>query len=129
MLHVITLSRKQTIDALPCIDQFSNLDGIAGRILGCYEHGPTFFVREILDGIGAQPGGDYIHSVCRHRQVVPQSRLKYHGLPDHRWYEQIMNHEFSGVKIFGASNFFKEFQFKFLITERIQVSRLKHPGN
>jgi len=21
----------------------------------------TFFVREILDGIGAKPGGDYIH--------------------------------------------------------------------
>jgi hypothetical protein len=53
------------------IDQFSNLEGIAGRILGCYEHGPTFFVREILDGIAAKPGGDYIHSVCRHRQVVP----------------------------------------------------------
>ena len=63
------------------IDQFSNLDVIAGRILGCYEHGPTFFVREILDGIGTQPGGDYIHSVCRHRQVVPQSPLKYHITP------------------------------------------------
>ena len=56
------------------IDQFSNLEGIAGRILGCYEHGPTFFVREILDGIAAQPGGDYIHSVCRHRQALQQSR-------------------------------------------------------
>ena len=66
--------------AMP-IDQFSNLDGIAGRILGCYEHGPTFFVREILDGIVAKPGGDYIHGGYRHRQVVPQSRLKYHGLP------------------------------------------------
>jgi hypothetical protein len=32
---------------------------IAGRILGYCEHGPTFFVREILDGIAAQPGGDY----------------------------------------------------------------------
>ena len=63
------------------IDQFSNLEVIAGRILGCYEHGPTFFVREILDGIVAKPGGDYIHSVCRHRQALQQSRLKYHGLP------------------------------------------------
>ena len=63
------------------IDQFSNLDGIAGRILGCYEHGPTFFVREILDGIVAKPGGDYIHGGYRHRQALQQSRVKYHGLP------------------------------------------------
>ena len=59
----------------------SNLEGIAGRILGCYEHGPTFFVREILDGIAAKPGGDYIHGGYRHRQALPQSRVKYHGLP------------------------------------------------
>ena len=63
------------------IDQFSNLEGIAGRILGCYEHGPTFFVREILDGIAAKPGGDYIHGGYRHRQALQQSRVKYHGLP------------------------------------------------
>jgi len=106
------------------IDQFSNLEVIAGRILGCYEHGPTFFVREILDGIVAKPGGDYIHSVCRHRQALQQSRLKYHGLPDHRWYEQIMNHEFCGMKFLEPAIF----SIKFLITETIQVPRLKHPG-
>ena len=58
---------------------------IAGRILGYCEHGPTFFVREILDGIAAQPGGDYsfISTVVytRYRQVVPQSRVKYHVTP------------------------------------------------
>ena len=64
------------------IDQFQNLEGIAGRILGYFSQGPTFFVREILDGIAAQPGGNYICSIYRHRQVVPQSRVKYHGLPE-----------------------------------------------
>ena len=75
------ISCERIIHCVFTIDQFSNLEGIAGRILGCYEHGPTFFVCEILDGIGAKPGGDYIHSVCRHRQALPQSRIKYHGLP------------------------------------------------
>jgi hypothetical protein len=103
------------------------LEGIAGRILGCYEHGPTFFVREILDGIGAQPGGDYIHGGYRHRQVVPQSRVKYHGLPGPPLVRADHDHEFSGDEIFGASNFFKEFQIKILITETIQVPKLKHP--
>jgi len=51
------------------IDQFQNLEGIAGRILGYFSHGPTFFVREIFDGIGANAGGEDIHP-------------KYHGLPE-----------------------------------------------
>ena len=37
----------------------------AGRILGYFSQGPTFFVREYLE----------------HRQDMPQSRVKYHGLP------------------------------------------------
>jgi hypothetical protein len=82
-LDVLQCTRYYIHDIHVCthIDQFSNLEVIAGRILGCYEHGPTFFVREILDGIAAQPGGDYIHGGYRHRQALPQSRLKYHGLP------------------------------------------------
>ena len=38
----------------------------AGRILGYFSQGPTFFVREYLE----------------HRQDMPQSRVKYHGLPE-----------------------------------------------
>jgi len=34
---------------------------------------------EILDGIVAKPGGDYIHSVYRHRRVLQQSRQVFHG--------------------------------------------------
>ena len=49
--------------------------------------------------------------------------------PKHRWYEQIMIPEFSGMKFFEPEIFSKKFQFKFLITEKIQVPRLKHPGN
>ena len=89
------------------------MEGIAGRILGCCEHGPTFFVREILDGIVAKPGGDYIHSVCRHRQALQQSRVKYHGLPGPPWYEQIMNHEFSGMKFLEPAIFSKNFSLNF----------------
>ena len=43
------------------VDQFQNLEGIAGRILGYFSQSPTFFVREIFDGIVAQPGGAYEH--------------------------------------------------------------------
>ena len=43
------------------------------RILGYFSQSPTFFVREIFDGIGAKPGGEDIHA---------QSRVKYHGLPE-----------------------------------------------
>ena len=64
------------------VDQFQNLEGIAGRILGYFSQSPTFFVREIFDGIVAKPGGNYIHSGCRHRQALQQSRVKYHGLPE-----------------------------------------------
>ena len=45
--------------------------------------------------------------------------------PKHRWYEQIMIPEFSGMKFFEPEIFSKKFQFKFLITEKIQVPRLK----
>ena len=45
--------------------------------------------------------------------------------PNHRWYEQIMIPEFSGVKFFEPEIFSKKFQIKFLITEKIQVPRLK----
>jgi hypothetical protein len=34
---------------------------------------------EILGGIVAKPGGDYIHSVYRHRRVLQQSRQIFHG--------------------------------------------------
>jgi len=105
------------------------LDGIAGRILGCYEHGPTFFVREILDGIVAKPGGDYIHGGYRHRQALQQSRVKYHGLPGPPLVRADHESCIFWDEIFGASNFFREFQFKNLITETIQVPRLKHQGN
>ena len=64
------------------IEQFQNLEVIAGRILGYFSHGPTFFVREILDGIVAKPGGEDIHCVYPHRRDMPQSRVKYHGLPE-----------------------------------------------
>ena len=64
------------------IDQFQNLEGIAGRILGYFSQSPTFFVREIFDGIGANAGGNYICSICRHRRRLAQSRVKYHGLPE-----------------------------------------------
>ena len=80
-MHIYRILNTGSIIYNQLYDQFSNLEVIAGRILGCYEHGPTFFVREILDGIGAQPGGDYIHGGYRHRQALQQSRVKYHGLP------------------------------------------------
>ena len=49
--------------------------------------------------------------------------------PDHRWYEQIMSHEFSGMKFLEPAIFSGNFRLKFLIPETIQVPRLKHPGN
>ena len=45
--------------------------------------------------------------------------------PKHRWYEQIMIPEFSGMKFFEPEIFSKKFQFKFLITEKNQVPRQK----
>ena len=64
------------------IDQFQNLEGIAGRILGYLSQSPTFFVREIFDGIVANAGGEDIHRGCPHRRRLQQSRVKYHGLPE-----------------------------------------------
>ena len=64
-----------------CIDQFSNLDLNKTKILGYYGQGSTFFDREILDGIGAKPGGAYIHSGYSHRRVLPQSRQIFHVAP------------------------------------------------
>ena len=64
------------------IDQFQNLEGIAGRILGYFSQSPTFFVREILDGIVANAGGNYICSIYRHRRRLQQSHVEYHGLPE-----------------------------------------------
>jgi len=46
--------------------------------MASYRLGTNFFVREILDGIGAKPGGAYIHCVCSHRRVLPQSRQIFH---------------------------------------------------
>jgi hypothetical protein len=54
-----------------------------------------FLSVKYLTGLGHNPGGDYIHSVCRHRQVVPQSCVKYHGLPGP---PSGVDHEFSGMK-------------------------------
>ena len=34
---------------------------------------------EILDGIGAKPGGGHITRRCEHRQALPQSRQVFHG--------------------------------------------------
>jgi len=48
------------------IDQFQNLEGIAGRILGYFSQSPTFFVREIFDGIAPNAGGNYICIVKYH---------------------------------------------------------------
>ena len=44
------------------IDQFQNLECIAGRILGYFSQSPTFFVREIFDGIAPSAGGEDIHA-------------------------------------------------------------------
>ena len=57
------------------------MEVIAGRILGYFSHGPTFFVREILDGIVAKLGGNYICSIYRHCQALQQSRVNYHVAP------------------------------------------------
>ena len=64
-------------------------------------------LREILDGIAAKPGGDYIHSVCRHRQALPQSRAKYHGLPGPPLVRADQFNQFSGMKFFRSQQFFK----------------------
>jgi len=48
---------------------------------GILGQGSTFFVREILDGIVAKPGGAYHHSVGRHRQALQQSRQVFHAAP------------------------------------------------
>ena len=48
---------------------------------GILGQGSTFFVREILDGIGAKPGGAYHHSVGSHRRALPQSRQVFHAAP------------------------------------------------
>ena len=63
------------------IEQFQNLDLNKTRILGYYGQGTKFFDREILDGIGAKPGGAYIHSGYSHRQALPQSRQIFHVAP------------------------------------------------
>ena len=50
---------------------------------GILGQGSTFFVREILDGIGAKPGGVYIHCGYSHRRALPQSRqvFEQRGVP------------------------------------------------
>ena len=52
--------------------------------------------------------------------------------PDHRWYEyeQILSilEPDSGMKFFEPAIFSKKFQFKFMITEKLQVPRLILPG-
>ena len=63
------------------IEQFQNLDLNKTRILGYYGQGTNFFDREILDGIGAKPGGAYHHSVGRHRRVLDISRQIFHVAP------------------------------------------------
>ena len=57
--------------------------------------------------------------------LCPNPVLNIMVYPKHRWYEQIMIPEFSGMKFFEPEIFSKKFQFKFLITEKIQVPRLK----
>ena len=57
--------------------------------------------------------------------IWPNPVLNIMVYPKHRWYEQIMIPEFSGMKFFEPEIFSKKFQFKFLITEKIQVPRLK----
>ena len=58
-------------------------------------------------------------------KLCPNPVLNIMVYPKHRWYEQIMIPEFSGMKFFEPEIFSKKFQFKFLITEKIQVPRLK----
>ena len=48
---------------------------------GILGKGSTFFVREILDGIVAKPGGVYIHCGYSHRRVLQQSRQVFHAAP------------------------------------------------
>ena len=50
-------------------------------IMASYRLGTNFFVREILDGIVAKPGGAYIHSGYSHRRVLQQSRQIFHVAP------------------------------------------------
>ena len=90
------------------IDQFQNLEGIAGRILGYFSQSPTFLVREILDGIAANAGPEDIHSVCPHRRRLPQSRVKCHGLPEAPLVRADHDSYFFWDEIFRARNFFKE---------------------
>ena len=90
------------------IDQFQNLEGIAGRILGYFSQSPTFFVREIFDGIGANAGGNYICCIYRHRRRLPQSRVKYHGLPEAPLVRADHDSWIFWDEIFRARNFFKE---------------------
>ena len=74
------------------IEQFSNLELIILDVFITYIFRLKFFhynmflgrrhpteQHEILDGIGAKPGGDYQHCGGRHRQALPQSRQVFHG--------------------------------------------------
>ena len=67
------------------IEQFSNLDlKMQPGFWDITVHvgqGSTLFVREILDGIGAKPGGVYIHCGYSHRRALPQSRQVFHAAP------------------------------------------------
>ena len=90
------------------VDQFQNLEGIAGRILGYFSQSPTFFVREIFDGIAPNAGGNYIHSGYSHRRRLAQSRVKYHGLPEAPLVRADHDSWIFWDEIFRARNFFKE---------------------
>ena len=76
------------------IDQFSNLDLTIGDIfITCIFRLKNYHLQhvsgrrhpteqhEILDGIGAKPGGGHITRRCDHRRVLDISRQVFHAAP------------------------------------------------
>ena len=82
--------------------RFKNLEGIAGRILGYFSQSLTFFVREIqyLMGLLQTPAVTTYTVDVGTAGVCNNPVLNIMVYPKHRWYEQIMIPEFSGMKFF-----------------------------
>ena len=73
---MISLHTNTSVQQAVYITQLQKL--LLQHVFGSEARHPTE-QHEILDGIVAKPGGDYIHCVYRHRQVLPQSRQVFHG--------------------------------------------------
>ena len=84
-----------------------------------------FLSVKYLTGLGQTPAVTTYAAYVGTAGVCPNPVLNIMVYPKHRWYEQIMIPEFSGMKFFEPEIFSKKFQIKFLITEKIQVPRLK----